>query len=178
MAKKCKVCGADFMPISSLARVCSVPCAIADVKAKKVKEFRKETRARKKALKTQSDWVQEVQVEFNRFIRARDAGNPCISCRRSTGAKVNAGHYRPTSTAPELRFNEINCHLQCEHCNTFKSANLTNYRPALVEKIGLSLVDWLEGPHKPLKLQIDELQALKRYYKQRTKEILAHNDNG
>ncbi len=177
-AKKCRVCRAEFMPMSSLARVCSVPCAVADVRKTKTRLFRQETRERKRAIKTQGQWVQEVQVEFNKFIRARDARNPCISCGRSSGAKVNAGHYRPTSTAPELRFNEINCYLQCEHCNTFKSANLVEYRVALVKKIGEPLVLWLEGPHKPLKPTIEELQWLKKYYKQRAREAAQYNSEG
>lgn len=168
--KKCKVCAFEFTPISSLARVCSVPCAIADIAANKKKAFRAETRKRKAAIKTHGQWVQEVQVEFNRFIRARDAGADCISCGRRSGAKVNAGHYRPIGGFPELRFNEINCYLQCEHCNTYKSGNLTEYRLALIAKIGLPLVEWLEGPHKPLKATIDELRWLKTYYRDRAKQ--------
>lgn len=76
------------------------------------------------------EWTREVQVEFNRFIRARDANQPCISCGRQSGAKRNAGHYRPVGACPELRFCEINCHVQCEHCNSYNSGNLSLYRPA------------------------------------------------
>lgn len=170
MAKACKVCKVMFEPRNSMARVCSIPCALTDLEEKKRKEFRAETRRRKAAIKTQSDWVQEVQVEFNRYIRARDFGRACISCERRTGAKVNAGHYRSAGAFPELRFNEINCHLQCEHCNTYRSGNLADYRIGLINRIGLPLVEWLEGPHKPLKPTIKELQALKKYYKQRVKE--------
>jgi len=177
-AKKCRVCRGEFMPMSSLARVCSVPCAVADVRKTKTRLFRQETRERKRAIKTQGQWVQEVQVEFNRYVRARDAGRPCISCGRNTGAKVNAGHYRSVGAFPELRFNEINCHLQCEHCNTYKSGNLSDYRINLIDRIGLPLVEWLEAHHKPLKPTIEELQWLKKYYKQRAKEAAQYNSEG
>jgi len=172
-AKKCRVCAEPFMPVSSLSKVCSVPCALADNAHKKAKEFNAETRRRRVAIKTHGKWTQEVQVEFNRYVRARDAGRPCISCGRNTGAKVNAGHYRPVGAFPELRFQEINCHAQCEHCNTYKSGNLTEYRTNLINKIGLPLVEWLEGPHQPLKATIDELKWLKKYYKEQVKILEA-----
>jgi hypothetical protein len=169
--RKCRVCPETFVPFSSLAKVCSVPCAREYNSQQAAKEFKQETKRRKVAIKTHSQWVKEVQVEFNKYIRARDMGKPCISCGRSSGAKINAGHYRPTSTHPELRFNEINCHLQCEHCNTYKSGNVGEYRFFLIGKIGLPLVEWLEGPHKPLKATIEELKFLKKYYKEQTKLI-------
>jgi len=166
------------MRMSSLARVCSVPCAVADVRKTKTRLFRQETRERKRAIKTQGQWVQEVQVEFNRYIRARDAGHPCISCGRSSGAKVNAGHYRPVGGFPELRFNELNCHLQCEFCNNYKSGNLSDYRFFLIGRIGLSLVEWLETYHAPAKWKVDELKALKKYYNQRAREAAQYNSEG
>lgn len=153
-----------------MARVCSVPCAIADVMAKKQKEFRAETRRRKTAIKTQSEWVAEVQIEFNRYVRARDAGRPCISCGTTQG-QVHAGHYKPTGSHPELRFSELNCHAQCATCNNYKSGNLTKYRAGLIARIGLPMVEFLEGPHKPLKLSVDELKALKKHYKEQTKML-------
>lgn len=156
--------------MSTLTRTCSVPCALDDIERQKKKTFRAETRMRREKIKTRGMWVRDAQLSFNRYIRVRDSGLPCISCGRNTGAKVNAGHYRPVGAYPELRFNEINCHLQCEHCNTYKAGNLTEYRIGLIAKIGLPLVEWLEGPHKPLKPTVAELKWLKKYYNDRVKE--------
>jgi hypothetical protein len=152
-------------------KTCSPPCAIKHGRQERVKAFDKETKRRKAALKTQAEWIKDVQVEFNKFIRARDYGKPCISCQRNTGAKVNAGHYKPVGGFPELRFNEINCHLQCEHCNTYLSGNLTAYRINLIEKIGLPLVEWLEAKHSAHKPNIEELKWLKKHYKEKTRDL-------
>jgi hypothetical protein len=85
---------------------------------------------------------------------------------------MNAGHYKPVGSHPELRFNEINCHLQSEHCNSYKSGNMVEYRARLIEKIGLPLVEWLDGPHKALKPTIEELKWLRSYYNRRAREAI------
>jgi len=177
-AKTCRICREPYMPISSLAKVCSPKCALEHVVIENAKRDRVETRRRREKLKTKGDYTREAQVEFNKFIRARDNQLPCISCGRDTGAKRNAGHYKPVGSHPELRFNELNCHGQCEHCNTYKSGNLTAYRIALIDKIGAELVEWLEGPHDALQATIDDLKWLKKYYKQRAKDLLTRDNHG
>jgi len=132
------------------------------IHAKKKREFK----ANDKPLR-----MKAAQMAFNAFIRARDAKLPCISCNRSTGAKINAGHYKSVGSAPALRFEELNCNLQCEHCNMFKSGNIENYRPALIEKIGLDKVEWLEGPHEPKKYTCEQLKQIELTYKQKVKEL-------
>lgn len=190
--KACKACGDDFTPFLSTQVACSTSCALKHTKAKRLeqqkKEFRKETKRRKEKIKTRSQWLKEVQIEFNKFIRWRDHGQPCISCGKSheeveaaqgwkTGGAWDCGHFMGVGAFPELRFNEINAHRQCKGCNSgshnhVKKARTVSqdYRENLIEKIGLPLVEWLEGPHKPLKTTIEELQFLKKYYKQRAKE--------
>jgi hypothetical protein len=175
--KKCRVCRGEYTPYSTLAVACSPGCAIQYIELKKIKaakkadqDFKRETKRRKVAAKTRSEWYSDVQIEFNKYIRFRDHGKPCISCQRSNDSKKNAGHYLSVGAHAELRFNEINCHLQCEHCNSYKSGNQAEYRINLIDKIGLSLVEWLEGPHKPLKATIDELKWLQGYYRERAKE--------
>lgn len=180
--KKCRHCAEVFTPQRMGQIACGYQCALAITRLQQTRELKRkrleqsrELRARKEAIKPRSKWVQETQVEFNKYIRARDAGLPCISCGTSQG-QMQAGHYKPTGSHPELRFSELNCHAQCSTCNNYKSGNLTQYRIGLIARIGLPLVEFLEGAHKPLKLTIDELKALKAYYKQRTKEALAINE--
>ena len=145
---------------------------------RQAKARRKETRQRKESLKTRQEWLKETQYEFNRFIRARDHDQPCISCGRHHQGQYHAGHYLTTKARPELRFNELNCHRQCAPCNGHLSGNISLYRPALVEKIGIHLVEWLEGPHPtPVKWTIDELKALKKYYRQRANEAIKHSEH-
>jgi hypothetical protein len=77
----------------------------------------------------------------------------------------------PTSTHPELRFDEINVHLQCAPCNTYLSGNLIQYRKGLTKKIGIAMVEWLEGNHEPKHYSIDDLREIKSNYMALAKQI-------
>jgi hypothetical protein len=174
LPKKCKVCKKPQSEwkhqISSLQRVCSPKCAIAYVEAAKEAKEREEYRNAKKALKSRGDHLREAQATFNRYIRLRDKDLPCISCGKPP-KKKNAGHYRSVGACPELRFDELNCHLQCEHCNSYKSGNAIDYRINLIKKIGIESVEWLEGPHEPKKYTIDDIEEIKKHYRQKCKEL-------
>jgi len=114
----------------------------------------------------------QAQVWFNKFIRLRDSKRPCISCESSTKGKYDAGHYRSRGSAPELRFDEDNCHKQCSQCNTQLSGNLIPYRVNLVKKIGIEKVRFIEGPHKAKKYSIDDIREIEKTYKSKCKEFL------
>ncbi len=137
----------------------------------KLKAVKRAHRADKERIKSRGDWIKDVQAVFNRFIRLRDAREPCISCQRHHSGQYHAGHYRSTGSTPELRFEESNCHKQCSPCNNHLSGNIVNYRPRLIQKIGQAAVDWIEGPHEPKKYTIDDLKALKKKYQAKIKII-------
>lgn len=142
-------------------------------RAKEKVEARRKDSEKLKSLKTRSEWLKELQVIFNRFIRLRDAGLPCISCGAldDGSRQMQAGHYKTVGAHPALRFDESNCHSQCSRCNNFLSGNLLPYRAALIAKIGQAEVDRLEGPQEPLKLTIPEIQALIAEYKAKVKAL-------
>jgi hypothetical protein len=94
-----------------------------------------------------------------------------LNCYRPR--KANAGHYLSTGARPELRFEPLNVHLQCEQCNTYLSGNLINYRVGLIQRIGLAEVERLEGPHPPAKLTIEDLRAIRDDYRRKLKEMQA-----
>ncbi len=174
--KKCRVCRTPFSPMSSTAKVCSWPCALdlsRQEAAKKVlardKLARKTLKDGRDRLKSRSDWIKCAQVAFNRFIRARDAGKPCISCGSLDRASWDAGHYRSTAAAPELRFDEFNVHRQCVQCNQHQHGNIVEFRIGLVKRIGTARLEWLEGKHPPAKLTIDDIKAIIRLYRDRLK---------
>jgi hypothetical protein len=132
-------------------------------------KWRKEKKERSERLKTRSEWMQDLQDVFNTFIRTRDKDKPCISCGTFTG-KMNAGHYKSVGGSPELRFNELNVHKQCEYCNTHLSANLIEYRIGLVKRIGVDIVEFLERKdHAPLKLTVEEIKEQIKVYKEKIK---------
>jgi len=175
--KTCKVCKKKFTPTKPLQTVCDFGCAIelnlinkAKKQAQYAKKERKEYREAKEKQKSRRDWLGEAQQVFNSYIRARDEGKPCISCGNYTGKK-NAGHYLSVGSCPELRFEPLNVHLQCEKCNSYLSGNLVKYRIALLLRIGKDGVEYLEGPHQPKHYSIDDLKAIKDEYKAKLKSL-------
>ena len=109
---------------------------------------------------------------FNRFIRLRDSGSPCISCGATdTSLQYHAGHFIPAGSCSALRFNEKNCHLQCSRCNNFLSGNLREYRVGLIIKIGQEDVEILEGPQPTIKITVGWYQEIEDKYKAKCKDI-------
>lgn len=167
--KKCKECGDEFKQFNSIQKLC-IKCAMtagkATVKKEKRKEFDKETKRRKKALKSRNDWLKEAQSVFNKFIRLRDEHLPCISCCRFHNGQYHASHYRSVGACSSLRFNEDNVHKSCYVCNTQLSGNILEYRIELIKKIGIEKVEWLECQPKCRKWTIDEAKEIIKKYKE------------
>lgn len=136
-----------------------------------------EIRQRKMEVKPIGYWMKRAQSAFNAWVRARDAGQPCISCGRHHQGQNHAGHYRPAGSNPELRFEPDNCHLQCAPCNSHLSGNLTAYRPALMAKIGIERVEFLEGPHEPKRYRREDYQAIEAEYKAKLKKLQSSCDD-
>lgn len=176
----CKVCRAEFVASKPMQKVCGPLCAVAYAKAERAKSQRKEAvkqraEARQK-LKTRGDYIREAQTAFNAFIRARDAGKPCICCGQTSngqtrGGEWDAGHYRSRGAAPHLRFDERNCHAQLKQCNRYKAGNVVGYRAGLIERIGLEAVEALEADHEPRKWSSDDLVEIKRTYQRKVREM-------
>jgi hypothetical protein len=176
-------CGKKFTPVSGAIgqKVCTWQCGLAiagqpenQKKARVAIEQRerREVRAQKRKVKSRAEYMQEAQDAFNAWIRERDSGQPCISCDTTADVQYCAGHYRTVGACPELRFEPLNVHRQCNrNCNMGRSGNIVEYRIRLVKKIGAEAVAWLEGPHKPKKYTIDDLQQIKAKYRALTREL-------
>ena len=147
-------------------------------KTKEKAEARKIDRQKLKSLKTRSEWLKELQAVFNKFVRLRDKGLPCVSCGHpDDGSRQrHASHYKSVGGNPALRFDPNNCFASCSICNNYLSGNLVPYRVELIRRIGLAEVERLEGKQEPLKLTIPEIQELIKAYKQRCKELLNSSD--
>lgn len=179
--KTCKnpTCRASFVPQRLGQAVCSPKCGLAikhvnEARARKSLDQvgRADIKVRKEKLKSRADHLKDTQHAFNAWIRARDAGQPCISCGTTADVQYCAGHYRTTGSCPELRFEPLNVHLQCnKNCNLWKSGNLLGYRPGLIKKIGIEAVEWLEGPHEPKKYTVEQLKAMTAEYRAKTREL-------
>lgn len=184
--KTCPICSTEYLPRSSLQKVChNYKCAIAfnkkrdeeialREKRKQERLQRDELRQRREMLKTKSEWNREAQAAVNRFVFWRDFGKPCIACGRPLnygvrGGAVDASHYRSRGAAPHLRFNVFNNHAGCVHCNRDLSGNLIPYRINLIEKIGAFRVERIEHDNTPRKFDIAYLQRVKLIFTRRAK---------
>lgn len=191
--KKCKQCN-KYFPADEMIKVpagtfCGMEHAIDFANEKRVidserikskidtftrSEEKKATRKRRERLselRPLSYYHKKAQASFNAFIRERDKDLPCISCGRRTGAKMNAGHYRTVGASPETRYNEDNCHSQCEHCNSYRSGNIENYTPALIRKIGQERFDAITSYHEPIKWTREMIEGIEKEYKVKLKQI-------
>lgn len=180
--KKCKVCGIAFNPMRPLASVCSPSCASKKVKADKAAEKQKD-KERKEKLKTLPELKREAQTVFNRYIRERDRGLPCISCGKpdlgndSFHGGRDCGHWRGVGSAPQLRYDEQNAHAQCVHCNQYLAGNVVSYRLGLIERIGIEAVERLEQDNKPRKWTREELIFIKQTYSEKLKQLKNEKTN-
>jgi hypothetical protein len=184
-AKKCRVCKSEFVPQRVGQKVCCPTCALALAKSERAKVERKhalmarrETRKRLDSMKGLPQLIREAQTAFNAYIRARDAGLPCICCGQfgngqTRGGEWDAGHYRSRGAAPHLRFDERNVHAQLKHCNRYKAGNVVGYRAGLVARIGIAAVEALEADNSQRKWTRDELIDIKRTYTAKRKALEA-----
>jgi len=175
--RTCKQCKIKFEPqYNKIQNVCSLSCAIELTNKRnniaKNKTWDKEKKKRKDALKTNSDYIRELQVIFNKFIRLRDKDKGCISCNKPLNTKFDAGHFYSTGSYPELRFNEDNVFGQCVHCNQHKHGNLIEYSLNLPKRTTKERFNKLsELSNTPRKYTIEELKGLKVFYKEKIKQL-------
>ena len=177
--KHCPLCNLD-LPKSSFsstrAKYCLACKRIRQLEQQRAMQQRafervKLKKQKKKVVVSKADLRKKVQRVFNKFIRLRDKDLSCISCGRIAN-KYDAGHYIAQGSSGALRYNEDNVHKQCSNdCNRYKHGNLVEYRIALIKKIGVDKVEWLEDHrHDVKKWSREELNQLLEEYKQKVKD--------
>jgi len=170
---KCKNCKEKFEPRQFNRKYCTKDecnnLYFEFLKAQALKKWSKEKKVKKENLQTVQELMKVAQVVFNKWIRQRDKGQPCISCQKPP-KKANAGHYFSSGGHKNVTFNEDNVHLQCEYCNTFLHGNLLNYQVEIQKKIGADRLILLhEEAHKTRKFTRDELHEIIKKYKNKLK---------
>lgn len=198
--RKCKVCGEYFVPKFHDIRIrwcCPEHGAILAMEerekekvkaaAKRIKEQkeaekvgRKRRKAKRESLKSKSQWDKEAQSAFNRYIRVRDEGKPCVSCGNPligksnylTGSAIDASHYRSRGAASHLKFNVFNVHSACTRCNRQLSGNAVEYRIRLVDRIGLERVERLESDNSPRRFDVTYLKRVKAIFSRRANALM------
>lgn len=133
------------------------------------------------AEKTAQQLIKEADKWFSKYIRLRDSDyadgvwrGTCVTCGRAmvvyqdgkwTKGPQN-GHMIGRGTFC-LRYSEINCNLQCAHCNAWldKDEMITRYRKAVDAKYGA-------GTYEELKAESQREDALKRPTKPELLQII------
>lgn len=187
--KRCKVCKAQFTPFNSMAVVCGPKCAIEFARKDAAKAQRKidrinakdEKERKAKAMQEKRDFDNndmrklpgKAQYWCNKYIRLRDAGKGCKSCgTKKPDIQYCAGHFIPVGRCIALRYDERNIHLQCNsYCNMHLSGNLTAYESALRRDLGDEVVDWLKGPHEPVRYRAEDYLRIIEHYKAKIKQL-------
>lgn len=182
--RTCKApeCENQFSPFNSLQNWCSPECGaklamlrLEKAERKKKLAAKREHLAAKRAFKDKDrSWHRKrAQDTMNKWTRlVRDRTLPCVSCDKPQqfdgfGDPIGrwaASHYKSRGAHPELAFNEFNLHKSCWRCNDMLSGNVGPYRVELINRIGLDKVEWLEGPHEPMKCTIDDFKAIREKY--------------
>jgi hypothetical protein len=177
--KKCKVCKETFTPVQFAQAVCNYKCAIIHSKNLKDQKIKKKWNAEKAVIrnniKTLSQYEVEAKTSFQKWVRMRDVGLPCISCGNINPTDWAGGHYFSAGKYSGFMFDERNCHKQCNsHCNKFLSGNLLEYRKGLIKRYGIDFVDQLENESdskRDYKFSKEELIAKKLKYDILIKEL-------
>ena len=171
--KSCKHCKksvrVETMTTRQFGNFCSVAHSMAWIdanskrladkaRAQRVTKEKKKIKDRKEAIKTPTEWHNELQVLVNRYVRLRDRKDGCISCYKTSAWNVqwHASHYFSRGSSSALRFNLWNIHKACSVCNNYLSGNIEGYTPRLIEKIGQERYEWLvENKSKVIKFDLD-----------------------
>lgn len=187
--RNCKICKKRFKPATLYDWWCTeehkeelITKLATEARQKRIQQQerqRKETtqqerrslKIRKLAVQPRSYFIKQAQQAVNAFIRERDKHLPCVSCGTLSAAQWDAGHYRTTAAAPQLRFDPRQIWKQCSVCNQHKSGNLVPYRAELIRRIGLAEVESIEGNHDRHRWTIEECKAIKAEYQQKLKDL-------
>lgn len=174
---KCKHCKTKFEPKYFLQKFClsNDECRTAatnfaiEQKEKNFKKDRvKDTKERKEALMSRTQWLDVAQKVFNTYIRMRDKGKNCCACGNPINGVVHASHYLSQGNHSLVRFHEDNVWSGCYKCNVQLSGNLIEYRKRLLLNIGSDRLEWLENNgSREKKWELDEIKEIIKVYKEK-----------
>jgi hypothetical protein len=170
---RCKNCKEKFEPIRFNMKYClNDECVRVWVESEKEKVWKKTKAKMKNDLETIQELIKATQIIFNKYIRLRDKGQVCISCQKPINGVKHASHYLSAGGHSIVRFHEDNVWVSCYKCNVMLSGNQIEYRKALIDKIGIKQIEWLENNgNKEKKWTKDELKELMQKYKLKCKQL-------
>lgn len=113
---------------------------------------------------------------FSKYIRIRDANHnglcKCITCDTVKHWKeMDAGHFQ-SRRYMATRYEEKNCHAQCQRCNQYGAGEQYKHGLELDALYGPGTADFITKLSRSLqKMNKNELMELARYYQQETLQL-------
>lgn len=135
----------------------------------------------RKRIKSHSDNERPVAVDnldrvFSIYIRLKDAVDNiarCVTCGAKAHYKLMQNGHFISRRKMSVRFDEMNCHVQCQYCNENLGGNLKVYKVFMIVTYGQEAVDeLLKKANRTHKMSIPEIEALTLYYKDEVKKLL------
>ncbi len=117
----------------------------------------------------------QLDVVFSKWVRLleTDGGKngKCVTCGRTLPySELDCGHFVSRNWTA-LRWNPINCHVQCKRCNRFLGGQIEEYFIWMENTYGRAVVDDLIGhKHDTFILERQWLLDKIKYYKDLIKE--------
>lgn len=170
----CPDCLANFLFGTDCGKLLMERSILPKAKSIVRKESKLKDKQARDNLKKLSDYEAEARKAFQKFIRLRDSGLPCISCGTVTAELWDGGHYKKAELYSGLIFNENNCHKQCRKCNHYLGGNELNYRSGLITRFGENYVLELEKTalnRRLYKYTKEELIDIKKKYNEKIKSL-------
>lgn len=181
---RCKVCRVRLDQLRP-GQIVHVECAeewALRVRAKRLEAQKKQERAvdrsKREEMKSVRRLIPEAQEAFNEYIRERDKDKGCFVCGAafeftagSLGGVMDAGHVRSRGAAPQLRFNEDNCHAECKHCNGSFGAKPHEIEEGAIRRIGPERYAALKQNNAAHKWTREEVRGIRDTYRAKLKEL-------
>ncbi len=140
------------------------------------KKSTKASSAKRKKRDGKQDLVKKLDKVFALYIRLRDCMpnglGKCISCGKiKPYRELDCGHFFGR-TNMATRFDEDNCHAECQWCNRASSDHLIYYQENLIKKIGVARFSTLrERAHSIKKWDNADLERMIKYYTDEVKRM-------
>ena len=120
--------------------------------------------------------IAKLDRVFSEYIRLRDSDKngygKCITCGKVIHWKDGDAGHAINRAHMSTRFDEMNVHLQCRHCNRFREGEIVEYSMALVKKYGQARLDiLLAKKHFQSKMGDFEANQLIEHYKNLVKAL-------
>lgn len=169
----CTSCYADFILNTDVGRVLLEKAQLKASKPRReLEEAEKEMRRDKKLPQV----LAQTQTVFNRYIRLRDEGRPCISSGVPWRSNFDAGHLFSVKQYSALRFDERNCHAQSIGENRFNEGNFEDYLLNVKHRIGETAFKELQEKAEQSKRSIhkwdiDHVLEIKKHYQEKIKKL-------